>query len=296
MSQAGHPPPLLVQFSAPPSATSSTGDLSVDPRFLSSLIDRTRNRIQLNLSQVPSLSLRECDALSSAEALILLFLHSTIHAISALGDRLQELYSTVHLLQSQLANSPAGADLRDLSHRLPPLTIQRQSGAPPPPLPATRLAQNPSGSAPSAGPHQVTLGPSILRPNPIPQAHADPSAPNPPPMLTSSMAALVSLTQPLLKTPQGVRQKEGASPILASQPPKSWLSSRPPPEGASPTIMHCQKVLRSPSLSCLPSRRSPYPYPSTRYCSLLPERGQLPTPRCFQILHKQQRISYSFHC
>ena len=76
MSQAGHPPPLFGQFSAPPSATSSTGDLSEDARFLSSLIDGTRDRVQLNPSQVPSLSPRECDALSSGEALILPFLLS----------------------------------------------------------------------------------------------------------------------------------------------------------------------------------------------------------------------------
>ena len=147
MSQAGPPPPpLFGQFPALPSASSSTAGVSDHARFLSALIDRTRDRIQLDSTQIPSLSPKECDTLSSGEAIILPFLLSTIHAVSALCDRMEEVFSLVHHLQSQLANSPVDTELRDLqgairdlSHRLPPLPSNHAQNRPSAPQPSATL-------------------------------------------------------------------------------------------------------------------------------------------------------------
>ena len=48
--------PLFGQFPALPSASSSTAGVCDDARFLSALIDRTRDRIQLDSNQISSLS------------------------------------------------------------------------------------------------------------------------------------------------------------------------------------------------------------------------------------------------
>ena len=129
MYQAGPPPPpFFRQFPALPSASSSTASVSDDARFLSHLINKTRDRIQLDATLIPSLSPKECETPSSGEAIRLLFLLSTIYAVSARSDRLEKLFSSVDRLQSQLANSPVDTELRDvwgavcdLSHLLPPL-------------------------------------------------------------------------------------------------------------------------------------------------------------------------------
>ena len=181
MSQAGTPPPpLFRQFPALPSASSSTAGVSDDARFLSSLIDRTRDRIQLDSTQIPSLSLKECDFLFSGEAIILPFLLSTIHAVSALGDRMEELFSSVHGLQSQLASSPVDTELRDLrgavsdlSHRLPPLpSIHTQNRLSAPQPSASRTGPSSTGPSPQA-PSSRTAGsnPPLTTP-----AHPGPSS------------------------------------------------------------------------------------------------------------------------
>ena len=164
MSQAGPlPPPLFRQFPALPSASSSAAGVSDDAHFLSELIERTGDRIQLDSSQLPSLSPKECDTLFFGEAIILPFLLSTIHAVSALDDRMEEPFSSVHRLQSQLANSPVDKELkglqgavRDLSHRLPSLPsnhAQNRPSVPYPPATCTcSSSAGPSLPAPSSRP------------------------------------------------------------------------------------------------------------------------------------------------
>ena len=156
MSQAGPPPPpLFGQFSALPSASSSTAGISDDALFLSALIDRTCDHIQLDSTLIPSLSQKECDTLSSGEAIILPFLLATIHAVSALGDRMEELVFSVHRLQSQLSNSPVDTELRDLrgavrdlSYRLPPLPSNHRQNRPPASQPSTSCTGPSSASPP----------------------------------------------------------------------------------------------------------------------------------------------------
>ena len=184
MSQAGlPPPPLFGQFPALPSASSSNAGVSDDTRFLSALIDRTRDRIQLDLTQIPSLTPKECDTLSSGEAIIFPFLLSTIHAVSALGDRMEELFSSVHRLHSQLANSPVDTELRglwgavrDLSYRLPPfppnLSQSRPSASQPS---ATRTGRSSSGPPPQAPPSR----PAGPNPPHATSTHSGPSSSRP---------------------------------------------------------------------------------------------------------------------
>ena len=144
---------MFGQFSALPSASSSTVGVSDDTRFLSALIDPTRDLIQLDSTQIPSLSPKDCDTLSSGEVIILPFLLSAIHAISTLGDRMEELFSSVHRLQSQLANSPVDTGLRDLrgavrdlSHLLPPLPSNHTQNWPSAPQPSgTRTGSSSTG-------------------------------------------------------------------------------------------------------------------------------------------------------
>ena len=181
MSQAGPPPPpMFGQFPALPSASFATAGVSDDTRFFSARIDRIRHRIQLDSIQIPSLSPKECDTLSSGEAIIPPFLLSTIHAVSALGDRIEELFSSLHCLQSQLANSAVDTELRDLrgavrdlSHRLPSLLsnhTQNRPSAPQPP--ATRTG--PSSAGPP--PHAPSSRPTGSNPPHATRAHSGPSS------------------------------------------------------------------------------------------------------------------------
>ena len=180
MSQAGPPPPpLFGQFPALPSASFSTVGVSDDARFLSPLIDRIRDRIQLDSTQIPSLSPKECDILSSSEAIILPFLLSTIHAVSALGDRMEELFSSVHRLQSQLVNSPVNMELqdlrgavRDLSHRMPPLPSNHAQNRPQAPQPPTTRT-GPSSAGPPQAPSSRPAGSNPPHTAP---AHSGPSS------------------------------------------------------------------------------------------------------------------------
>ena len=181
MSQAGPaPPPLFWQFPALPSASSSTAGVSDDARFLSALIDRTRNRIQLDSTQIPSISSKECDTLSSGDAIILPFLLSIIHAVSALGGRMEELFSSVHSLQSQVFNSPVDKELRDLrgavrdlSHRLSSLPSNNPQSRPPVSQPSTSRT-GPSSAGP---PPQAPISrPAGSNPTHASSSHSGPSS------------------------------------------------------------------------------------------------------------------------
>src|SRR6266403_58855 len=150
MAMPGPPPsPLFGSFPDPQSATPSTIEVSPEARFLSDLVDRTRDVISLSPEQVQSLSPAQCDDLSQGESAILPLLCATIHAISSLGHRIEEIHTSVQALQSQVANSPVDDELRqlrnavrDLSHRM--ITPPPRQGAPapaqsrpPPPPPQT---------------------------------------------------------------------------------------------------------------------------------------------------------------
>ena len=121
------PPPLFGSFPDPQSATPSTIETSPEARFLSSLVDRTRDLISLSPDQLQSLSPAQCDDLSQGESALLPLLCSAIHAISHLGHRIEELHTTIHDLQTQVVNSLVDDELRqlrnavrDLSHRVVP--------------------------------------------------------------------------------------------------------------------------------------------------------------------------------
>lgn len=175
MSQAGHPPPLFGHVSAPRSTTSSTGDLSDATCFLSFLIDHTCDRIQLDSPQFPSLSARDCNSLFSGEALILLFLLPTVYTISTLEDRLEEPFSSFHLLQSPLGNSVACAELRDLLGAVPDLSYRLPHS-----LPCANLASPlPPLSSPIQG--KLLPAPPPSRAPVRPSPPCQPSVPTLPP-------------------------------------------------------------------------------------------------------------------
>ena len=111
--------------------------------------------------------------------MILPFLLTTIHAVSALGDRMEELFSSVHRLQSQLANSPVDRELRDLrsavrdlSYRLPPLPSNHAQDRPSAPQPSTTRT-GPSPTPPRQARSARPTGSNLPRATP---AHSGPSS------------------------------------------------------------------------------------------------------------------------
>ena len=191
---------------------------------------------------------------------------------------MEKLFSSVHRLQSQLANSPVDTELRDLrgairdlSHHLPSLssnyTQNRPSATHPP---AVR-------TGPASG------GPSLQRPPPVQPGLSPPTLPLPTrvppptsPMLPSSTEALVGLTKPQLQTPQSARLKAKAPPALGLQRPKSRPSWRP---------LLRRALLPSPALpegSTPPAKLMPLnltkPLPASASRTLLPLSLKRPTP------------------
>jgi len=150
MAQPG-PPPLCAPVSGPASAASSASPsflaISDEARFLSSFLDRTRDLISFTPTQLSSLSPRECDDLALGHATILPLLCSAIHAISAIGVRIEDLFSVDHTLESQVANSLVDQELRDLrntvrdlSHRVAPSIVRALPSQTPLPQQGSRQA------------------------------------------------------------------------------------------------------------------------------------------------------------
>jgi len=248
MAQPGAPP-LFAPVSGPSSAASSASPsflaISDEARFLSSFLDRTRDLISFTPTQLSSLSPRECDDLALGHATILPLLCSAIHAISAIGVRIEDLFSAGYTLDSQVANSLVDQELRDLrntvhdlSHRVAPSAVRAPPSQAPLPLQDSR-------QAPSR-PHVV---PAPTGPTPF-SSHPPPPAPT----LMSSMVALRSLIRPLLITPPGAKARASLRHSLLVPPLlKSRTPSRPPPPRA---------LLLSPARSegsCPPHCSSPPP-------------------------------------
>jgi len=208
MAQPG-PSSLFITVLGPSSVASTASPsvmaISDEARFLSSFLDRTHDLISFTQAQHASLSPTECDHLALGQATILPLLCSAIHAISMIGIRIKDLFTAVHTLQSQVANSLVDQELRDLhnavcnlSHRVAPTIVYvppSQSS-----LPQSGARQG-SGwhNFPPASPVSNLLSSHPRSPLVLLPTHA--------PILMSCMVAPWSLIRPLLIIPPGAKAK-----------------------------------------------------------------------------------------
>jgi len=238
-----------------PSATSSVADCQPEDRHLYHFLLKTRQLTGLTAEQLPVPSLSEIGDVSLADSTILPLLCSLVHAMSAMGNEIEELRLQTSDLESRVANSfPEGVDhstqlnqiqssLRDLSHRvahLPPT----QAPAPPP-------AQT-SRPRPSAVP--APPGPSLRAP---PQ--------RPPQESTQSYAAIVGGTSEFDKAAREVlaarnnnnsnttrRKKNSATSTSATKVAAAAKEASPP--RAPPPLASAARRFFAP-------RSSPAPHP-----------------------------------
>ena len=178
----------------------------------------------LSAQQLPSLTPQECQSLSPGESVLLPLLCSTIHALNSIGLRVDKLYTRMHDLGSQVANSLIGPEIWDLRNSVSDLSRH---------VAPTVLRPTPSSSVPTP-PSKPTSG----RPNrpsaPPPAVPRDtpphPAGPPPPVhMPMSSMEAPASSIRLLLQMllPPGAKAKK-RSLLPLPLPPRSCPSWRPP--------------------------------------------------------------------
>src|SRR5437879_4256351 len=170
MDQPSRPPLFFPGQSGIPSATPSTAELDSQQRFLTSFLDSTRALVGFTDTHVAPYTPGDLKALSTGEQSLIPLLCSTLHAVSNIGQAVQELRQDFSSLRVQMTNASLPGDklasiqasLRDLSLRV----------AAPPPLPPSSFLPPPPISTSHPTPPTPTGGPS--------GGHPPPPARNPP--------------------------------------------------------------------------------------------------------------------
>src|SRR5205807_9899518 len=173
MDQSGRPPPFFPGQTGVPSATPSTAELDAQQRFLSSFLNSTRTLVGLTDSQVKPISPAELEDLSTGEQSLIPLLCSTLHAVSNIGQAVQELRQDFASLRVQMTNTSLPGDklaaiqssLRDLSLRVATTLPHPSSAPPPPPVPSLRpIPPVPSiGGRPPPPPQSSRPSPSFAQ-------------------------------------------------------------------------------------------------------------------------------------
>src|SRR5437899_11607252 len=146
MYSSGRPPPFFPGQTGVPSATPSTAELDPQQRFLSSFLNSTRTLVGLTYSQVKPISPAELEDLSTGKQSLIPLLCSTLHAVSNIGQAVQELRQDFASLRVQMTNASLPGDKLaaiqssrgDLSLRLATTVLHPPSAPPPPPVPSLR--------------------------------------------------------------------------------------------------------------------------------------------------------------
>src|SRR5437899_7088390 len=167
MDQPSRPPPFFPGQSGIPSATPSTAELDSQQRFLASFLDSTRALVGFTDTYVAPYAPGDLEALSTGEQALIPLLCSTLHAVSNIGQAVQELRQDFVSLRVQMTNASLPGDklaaiqssLRDLSLRVATTVPHPPSAPPPPPVPSLRPPPPP----------------------PPPRRRPPPPAPSPPP-------------------------------------------------------------------------------------------------------------------
>src|SRR5437588_5052872 len=143
MDQPSRPAPFFPGQTGVPSATPSTAELDSQQRFLTSFLDSTRALVVFTDTHVAPYAPRDLEALSTGEPALIPLLCSTLHAVSNIGQAVQELRQDFTSFRIQMTTASLPGDklaaiqssLRDLSLRVATTVPHPSSAPPPPPLP-----------------------------------------------------------------------------------------------------------------------------------------------------------------
>src|SRR5437868_5192711 len=173
MDQPSRPPPFFPRQSGIPSTTPSTAELDSQQRFLTSFLDSTRALVGFTDTHVAPYAPGDLEALSTGEQALIPLLCSTLHAVSNIGQAVQELRQDFASLRVQMTNASLPGDklaaiqssLRDLSLRVA-TTVPHPPSAPPPPLVSSSRPTPPVhtvGGRPPPPPHSARPPPSFAQ-------------------------------------------------------------------------------------------------------------------------------------
>ena len=172
MATPGFPPPFGAP-SRPNTTTPSEADIDPGARFLSGYLEGTCRIVSLSAKQLPSHTPQGCQSLLPGVSVLHPLLCSTIHTLSSIGLRVDELYTRMHDLGSQVANSLSGPEIRDLCNSVsdlspyvapPVLRPTPSSSVPPQPSNPTSGRPNRPSAPPPAVPRDTPLQPAVPTP------------------------------------------------------------------------------------------------------------------------------------
>src|SRR5205807_7028660 len=124
------------------SATASTAELNSQQCFLLSFLNSSQAPVGLSDTQVTPYTSGDLEAHSSSEQSLIQLLRSSLHAVSNIGQAVQELHQDFANLRIQMTNTSLLGDklaaiqssLRDLSLHVAATVCHPASGPPPTPV------------------------------------------------------------------------------------------------------------------------------------------------------------------